>query len=118
VRGRPAAQELWAVGLADPRDRTRLLTTVRVADAAVATSGVAERGRHVLDPFTGRPAEGLLSVSVVGPDIVTADAYATAALAMGRAAVAWLDGLDGYAGLAVADDATVSATSGWRWPVT
>jgi thiamine biosynthesis lipoprotein len=45
--------------------------------------GVADRGRHVLDPHTGQPAEGLLSVTVTGPDLALADAYATAVFAMG-----------------------------------
>ena len=50
---------------------------------AVATSGAYERGDHVRDPFTGLPASGVLSITVVGPSLTFADAYATAALAMG-----------------------------------
>ena len=49
----------------------------------MATSGIAERGRHVLDPHTGQPPDGLLSVTVTGPDLALADAYATAVFAMG-----------------------------------
>ena len=54
-----------------------------VTDAAVATSGRYERGDHVLDPRTGLPATGLASVTVVGPDLAIADAYATAAVVLG-----------------------------------
>ncbi|WP_432824882.1 FAD:protein FMN transferase [Dactylosporangium sp. CA-092794] len=43
-----------------------------------------------LDPHTGRPATALRSVTVVGPGLGRADAYATAAVAMGRAALRWL----------------------------
>ena len=49
----------------------------------VATSGRYERGDHVIDPRTGRPATGLASVTVVGPDLAIADAYATAAVVLG-----------------------------------
>jgi thiamine biosynthesis lipoprotein len=47
----------------------------------------------VLDPHTGRPADALASVTVVGPALATADAYATAALAMGLDAPGWLETL-------------------------
>jgi FAD:protein FMN transferase len=73
----------WRIGVADPLDAAALAVTVEGRDFAVATSGIAERGRHVLDPHTGQPAEGLLSVTVTGPDLALADAYATAVFAMG-----------------------------------
>jgi thiamine biosynthesis lipoprotein len=70
----------------------RALTTVVVApgDVGVATSGTSERGMHVYDPHERRPAIALASVTVVGADLATADAFATAALAMGRDAPDWL----------------------------
>jgi FAD:protein FMN transferase len=73
----------WRVGVANPVDRGTLALTVEGRDFAVATSGIAERGSHVLDPHTGRAPEGLLSVTVTGPDLAVADAYATAVFAMG-----------------------------------
>jgi FAD:protein FMN transferase len=73
----------WRIGVADPLHRSALALAVEGRDFAVATSGVAERGGHVLDPHTGRPPEGLLSVTVTGPDLALADAYATAVFAMG-----------------------------------
>jgi thiamine biosynthesis lipoprotein len=73
----------WRIGVADPLRPGALALTVRGRDFAVATSGIAERGRHVLDPHTGQPPDGLLSVTVTGPDLALADAYATAVFAMG-----------------------------------
>ena len=49
------------------------------------------RGCHIVNPFTGRPAVGLASVTVVGPELTYADAYATAAFAMGSSALAWAE---------------------------
>lgn len=106
--GRP-----WHVGVADPRDRTRVLAVVPARDGAVATSGVAERGQHVLDPRTGAPAAGLLSATVAGPDLSRADAYATAVIAGGDPEPSWLARLDGYALLTVADDGVVRRTAGF-----
>lgn len=113
----PEPGEPWHVGVTDPHTPGDVLAVVSGAELAVATSGVAERGRHVVDPFTARPAAGVAAVTVVGPDIVTADAYATAAVAMGAAAPRWLDELDGYAGLVVTDDGDVQTTTDWSWPV-
>ena len=83
----------WRVGVRHPRRRRRLAAALSVHDAAVATSGAYERGAHMIDPHTRRPARGALSVTVVGPDSATADAYATAAFAMGAAGPAWTAGL-------------------------
>ena len=96
VRGGP-----WRVGVRHPRRRRRLAAALTVSDAAVATSGAYERGQHVLDPHTRRPARGARSVTVVGPDLGTADAYATAAFAMGAAGPAWTAGFDGYEAMTV-----------------
>ncbi len=81
----------WIVGVKDPlRPRTRL-AELRLRDRALATSGSAVqffryRGRrygHVLDPRTGWPAEGVLSVTVVAHSAAEADALATAFYVMG-----------------------------------
>jgi thiamine biosynthesis lipoprotein len=85
VGGRP-----WRVGVRHPHDEAALAAVVCLRDGAVATSGAYERGEHVLDPHTGRPPRGVLSVTVVGPDLATADAYATAAFAMGERGPAFL----------------------------
>jgi FAD:protein FMN transferase len=107
--GRP-----WTVGISDPRDRSRIASTVTGRDFAVATSGVAERGRHILDPFTGRPAGLLAGATVVGPSLTFADAYATAAFVLGRQAIGWIEDLDGYEVLLVDADGTTTASRGWR----
>jgi FAD:protein FMN transferase len=86
----------WRIGIADPLNRRALALAVEGTDFAVATSGIAERGAHVLDPHTGLPSQGLLSVTVTGPDLAVADSYATAVFAMGYPrALGWSE--DGYA---------------------
>jgi thiamine biosynthesis lipoprotein len=104
----------WTVGVSDPHDRCRIATTVTGRDFAVATSGVAERGPHILDPFTGRPADAVASATVVGPSLTFADAYATAAFVLGRQALGWIGDLDGYEALLIDADGIASASRGWR----
>ena len=78
----------WRIGLAHPHRPGELATVVTAAPGderpvAVATSGTAERGRHIAHPADGwRPNRS--AISVVGHDIALADAIATAALAAGR----------------------------------
>ena len=106
VRGHQAAGGPWRVGIRHPWQADKLSWVLAVTDGAVATSGTYERGAHVLNPRTGQPASGLRSVTVVGPSLSLADAYATAALAMGEAGLNWLAKLaaDGYESAAVTDD--------------
>ena len=102
----------WRVGIRHPHDAGALAATLELTDGAVATSGAYARGDHVLDPHTGRPPSGVASVTVVGPDLATADAYATAAFAMGEAGPRWTAGLRGYEAMTIAGD-RVLTTAGF-----
>jgi thiamine biosynthesis lipoprotein len=102
LAGRPEPGREWTVGIADPAEPGRVLTTVTGSTGfAVATSGTAERGAHLVDPFTGRPVTHLASATVTGPSLTRADAYATAAFVLGPAALDWIATRPGYAALLV-----------------
>ena len=104
---------VWRIGIADPLHQGRLALVVAGRDFAVATSGVAERGTHIIDPHTGQPPAGLASVTVVGATLAETDAYATAAFAMGHAGRDWVEGLDGYEAFAITAAGTTWQTSGF-----
>jgi thiamine biosynthesis lipoprotein len=103
----------WRIGIADPLHPGRLALVVAGRDFAVATSGIAERGAHIIDPHTGLPAAGLASITVVGARLAETDAYATAAFAMGAAARDWTAGLDGYEAFAITAAGATWQTSGF-----
>lgn len=103
----------WRIGIANPLQAGTLALVVAGHDFAVATSGVAERGPHIINPHTGQPATGLASITVVGPSLTLADAYATAAFAMGDAARTWAAGLDGYEAFAIAPGGSTWHTTGF-----
>jgi len=90
LRGVPEAGRAWRAGIGHPLAPGRLTVVIEGTDLAVATSGTAERGLHVIDPHTGRPAAALASVTVLGAELTLTDAYATAAMAMGLDAPKWL----------------------------
>jgi thiamine biosynthesis lipoprotein len=103
----------WRVGIQHPLDPAAIAAVVAGRDVAVATSGAYARGEHVRDPYTGAAPAGVLSVTVTGPDLGTADAYATAAFAMGAAGPAWTATLPGYEALTILADETVRTTAGF-----
>jgi FAD:protein FMN transferase len=113
VRGFAGSGGLWRVGIQHPWQRDKTAETVGLTDGAVATSGDYERGDHVIDPRSGRPASGLASVTVITTELAIADAYATAALALGPDGMAWLATLPGIVAMGITDDRRVVKTTGF-----
>jgi thiamine biosynthesis lipoprotein len=116
LRGAGLPEAAWRVGIQHPRHPDRVARTLTANDLAVATSGAYARGDHVLDPHTGEPPAGVLSVTITGPDLTVADAYATAAFAMGARGPEWTRGLDGYEALSILADETILRTPGFPPP--
>lgn len=86
-RGKP-----WIVGVRDPRSETKNAVLLPVSDLAISTSGDYERFfideagnriHHILSPKTGRPAQGIQSVSVMASDALTTDGLSTAVFVLG-----------------------------------
>ena len=81
----------WPVGIGNPLFTEKRLGTLLLCDRAMATSGsniqfFRHEGRrygHILDPRTGWPVEGMLSVTVLAPSAALADALSTAFFVMG-----------------------------------
>jgi thiamine biosynthesis lipoprotein len=113
AHGQARPGEGWSVGIVDPRQRERLVDTLILTVGAVATSGSAERGDHIWAPSASASSREVLSVSVTARSIVEADVLATAAVARGRDAAAWLGEFPGVEGLVVLADGSLEATSGW-----
>jgi FAD:protein FMN transferase len=84
----------WVVGIQHPRQPSRLVGQITVGDKAVATSGDyeqvltldGEHYHHILDPYTGMPARGMQSVTVIAPTSMEADILSTAVFVLGREA--------------------------------
>ncbi len=108
LSGNPDASDCWRIGIQHPVERLGVAAVLGVRAGAVATSGTYERGRHIVDPLTGLAPEGVLSVTIVGPDLAVADAYATAAFAMGRAGAKWAATLPGHGAIVIFEDGTIS----------
>ena len=101
-----AAAAPWRIGIEDPRDPTRLVAVVPLRTGAVATSGTAHRGAHIVDARTGRAPGGLASVTVVGRSLTAVDVDATAAFALGADGERWLTTRGHRAAFVVRTDGT------------
>ena len=114
LRGGALPDATWRVGIQHPAVREGVAAVVEGDDLAVATSGEYARGQHVLDPHTKLPPTGVLSVTITGPDLATADAFATAAFAMGaERAPHWTARLRGYEAMTILADERVLSTPGF-----
>ncbi|WP_211258833.1 FAD:protein FMN transferase [Spirillospora albida] len=115
TRGRPEPGRPWRIGVRHPWEPGEQAWVLSATDLAVATSGTYERGDHVIDPHSGEPATTLRSVTVTGPDLAVADAYATAAQAMGLDGLLWLARLadSGYESAAVTGDGHAYRSEGF-----
>jgi len=106
------ARPAWRVGIEDPHDPSRLVAVVPVRDGAVATSGAAHRGAHVVDARTGLAPRTVAAVTVIGPSLTWADIDATAAFAQGPRAADWLRTRTGRTALVVSDDGRTTWVTG------
>ena len=107
----------WGIGVEDPFDRQALLATFNLADGAVATSGPAARGAHIIDPATARPvattgSNATVSATVVAASLDQADLWATTAVVAGFDHLDWLEQARTLAGVLVAGDGRVKSWQG------
>jgi thiamine biosynthesis lipoprotein len=98
----------WRIGIEDPHDPTRVLAVVPIHDGAVATSGTAHRGAHLVDARTARAPDAVAQVTVIAASLTDADVDATTAYALGPRAAEWLGHRVGRTGLVVWADATTT----------
>jgi len=103
--------ESWRIGIRHPWREDGLACIITV-DAAVATSGVYERGLHLIDPHTRQPVIRAASATVTGPTLSLADAYATAVAVGGDSAFDLIDELDGFAAYLIRPDGSERFGSG------
>jgi thiamine biosynthesis lipoprotein len=75
------SEKVWNIGIQNPDSKNEILNKLSISNGAVATSAGYERGKHIIDPKTKKPANKLRSVTVTGPDITRADVFSTAVFA-------------------------------------
>lgn len=104
-QGRNAEGQSWSVGIRDPWEEGKIVKTIYVTHEGVATSGTYIRGEHIYNPrAAGAPANEIVSLTVIGPNVYEADRFATAAFAMGLRAIDFIESLQGFEGYMIGKD--------------
>lgn len=112
VRGWAGPGTAWRIGIRHPH-RDVVCKVLAARDLAVATSGSYARGPHIIDPHRARAVTEPGSVTVAGPDLAVADAYATALYAMGSMRARSFALPEPYDFLIITDDGRGLSTPGF-----
>ncbi len=114
ISGPRADGSPWKIGIADPFHKGEEVEILYLNACGVATSGKDRRRwmregslqHHIIDPLTGQPAEtDLLTVTVIAPNVMEAEAAAKASFILGsRAGLEWIEARPEYAGVFILDN--------------
>ena len=105
----------WRVGIKDPFAPAQIVKVIIPNGAGVATSGTYERGKHIYDPIKKIPAEGdIVSITVIGVNVYEADRFATAAFAMGKEGIGFIEATPNIEGYSIDRNGIATMTSGFE----
>ncbi len=110
--GGPVGEEAFRTGIVRPDDAHRLAAVVELR-GCLATSGEAQRGAHLFNPFTHEYAGAVASASVAGPDLGLCDALATALSVGGHDVMVLIDKIEGYEAMTIDASGSMRATPGF-----
>ena len=113
TNGYDASGQEWRIGIRNPFDHSQIIKILYPHGLGVATSGSAARGAHIYNPHHPEvvPAD-MVSITVIGPNIYEADRFATAAFAMGRDGIFFIEALAGFEAYAIDHSGLATMTSG------
>lgn len=99
----------WKIGICNPFNDQQIVKTVCPRGHGIATSGTYVRGQHIYNPHRpGQPIADIVSLTVIGADVLQADLYATAAFAMGKEGIYFIEELPQLEGYLI-DSAGIAA---------
>lgn len=102
----------WRVGIRNPFNPREIVKALSLTDHGIATSGSYARGQHIYNPLDPEDElSEIVSLTVIGPDICEADRFATAAFAMGRRGIFFIEALEGFDGYMIDRDGRATFTT-------
>ena len=115
VSGHNEDKQPWSVGIRNPFNIDEIIKVIRLTTEGIATSGTYIRGQHIYNPHgDSKPTDSVKSFTVIGPDIYEADRFATAAFAMGKKGIAFIQAMPHLEGYTVDSDKVATYTSGFE----
>ena len=114
LKGHNKEGNLWSVGIRNPFNINEIVKVLSITNHGVATSGTYLRGEHIYNPISNyESSSGIKSLSVIGPNIYEADRFATAAFAMGKNGIVFIESLPGFECYMIDEDKTATYTKGF-----
>ncbi len=105
----------WKIGIKNPFNPAEIVKVLEIQNKGIATSGTYIRGNHIYNPKDkNAKIEEIVSLSVIGPNIYEADRFATAAFAMGRDGILFIEKLNGFEGYMIDKNGIATMTSGFE----
>jgi thiamine biosynthesis lipoprotein len=105
----------WSVGIRNPFNEREIIKVVAPKGRGVATSGTYVRGQHIYNPHQpGARIDDVVSLTVIGPDVLEADRFSTAAFAMGKDGICFIESMAGFEGYVVDATGIATQTSGFK----
>ena len=104
----------WSIGVRNPFNKLENIKIVYLSDVGIATSGTYERGEHIYNPKNRKPANEIISMTVIGPNVYEADRFATASFAMGVNGINFIENLVGFEGYMVDHKGMATFTSNFN----
>jgi len=112
VHGKNDEGKDWRIGIRNPFDDEEIVKAVAISNQGMATSGTYVRGQHIYNPHDEKCVlSDVMSITVIGPDIYDADRFATAAFAMGKDGIFFIERLEGFEGYMIDKDKLGTFTS-------
>ena len=121
--GKQPNGKAWNIGITNPFQNDKLLTTLSLTDQAVTTSGSyqkfvvlnGKRYSHIINPATGYPATGLCSVTVVGESAEMANGFSTSLMVLGQQeGLKLLSKYPKYSCLMITDTGKIIKSKNWK----
>jgi FAD:protein FMN transferase len=106
--------EDWIVGIRNPFSEHEIIKAVKITECGIATSGTYMRGQHIYNPhLPKKQIDDIVSLTIIGPDVLEADRFATAAFAMGNWGIYFIEELPGIEGYIINSSGVATQTSGF-----
>ncbi|HUD05302.1 MAG TPA: FAD:protein FMN transferase [Candidatus Saccharimonadales bacterium] len=115
VDGTNSDKKSWAVGIRNPFNINEIIKAVHLENQGMATSGTYIRGQHIYNPHSsGQDITDVKSLTVIAANVYEADRFATAAFAMGKEGIGFIERMPDLEGYMVDDEKIATFTSGFE----
>ena len=115
VSGRSTKGEKWRIGIKNPFNQEEVIKIVGLENEGIATSGTYIRGQHVYNPHDkDKEIVDIVSLTVIGPNVYEADRFATAAFAMGKSGIGFIQKQKNLEGYMIDSEGIATFTTGFE----